>query len=414
MLAIIEKSELRGSVPAEPSKSMAHRLLIAAALAGGMSRIVNVAGSEDVLATADCLRALGAEPEFVRGGNGEADYCEVKGFDPSLSESAELPCRESGSTLRFLMPVAALSGKKMRFSGSETLMTRPLTVYEDIFRKMGMSLERGSGYIEIEGKLKPGEYEIDADISSQFVSGLLFALPLADGDSTLILKGRVESRPYIDMTIEALDIFGVRIEKISEGVLHIPGGQTYGNCDVAVEGDWSNAAFFLAMGVDVRGLREDSLQGDKVCRAHFERLERGCAEIDISDCPDLGPVLMAHAAMHEGCMLTGTRRLSIKESDRGAAMKEELAKFGVDVRIHENSIEVGAVPHENGAYAAARLHAPTETLCGHNDHRIVMALAILASRTGGRIEGAEAVRKSFPNFFERFAEAGGICKIETD
>ena len=403
MLAVIEKSELRGSVPAEPSKSMAHRLLIAAALAGGMSRIENVAGSEDILATADCLRALGAELEFVRGGYGEADSCEVKGCNPMLSKCAELHCRESGSTLRFLMPVAALSGNKMKFSGSETLMARPLSVYEDVFRKMGMSLERGTGYIEIEGKLRPGEYEIDAGISSQFVSGLLFALPLADGDSTLKLKGQVESRPYIDMTIDALDIFGVRLEESDEGVLHIPGRQTYGSCDVSVEGDWSNAAFFLAMGVDVKGLREGSLQGDKVCREHFEKLAHGHAEIDISDCPDLGPVLMAHAAMHEGCTLTGTRRLSIKESDRGAAMKEELAKLGVPVDVHVNSIEVGA-----------GIHAPTENLYGHNDHRIVMALALLASQTGGRIEGAEAVRKSFPNFFERFAEAGGICKIETD
>ena len=414
MLAIIEKSELRGSVPAEPSKSMAHRLLIAAGLSSGMSRIENIAKSEDVLATADCLRALGADLEFGERSAGEAGFCEVKGCEPALSEGTELPCRESGSTLRFLMPVAALSGKKMRFSGSETLMERPLSVYEDIFQKMGMSLERGTGYIEIEGKLKPGEYEIDAGISSQFVSGLLFALPLADGDSIIKLKGQVESRPYIDMTIDALDIFGVRIEEISDGVLQIPGGQTYGNCDVSVEGDWSNAAFFLAMGVDVKGLREGSLQGDKVCREQFEKLRRGRADIDISDCPDLGPVLMAYAAMNDGCTLTGTRRLRIKESDRGAAMKEELAKFGVDVIIHENSIEVGAGLRKNSTDAAASLHTPTETLYGHNDHRIVMAIAVLASRTGGRIEGAEAVRKSFPNFFERFAEAGGICKIETD
>ena len=439
MIVRIERSELGGAIKAEPSKSMAHRLLICAGLAEGESRIYNIAESEDILATIDCLRALGAEVRIEeeskeRGGNineggsrddegsgggdiNEGDSCDdegaeggagaslrrciVRGTNPSEAKSAVLPCRESGSTMRFFAPIAALSGDKMTLTGSETLLGRPMSVYEDVFKSSGVRFARASDHIETEGRLRAGEYEIDGGISSQFASGLLFALPLADGDSLLRLAPPVESSAYIDMSIDALGKFGVTVHRDDEHTIRIPGGQIYEPCDVCVEGDWSNAAFFMAMGVSVEGLDEDSLQGDKVCRELFDELDRGFREIDISGCPDLGPVLMAYAAMRGGCRLTGTRRLRIKESDRGSAMAEELGKFGVKCRIEENSIEV-----ESG------IKEPAEILSGHNDHRIVMALSMLASKTGGVMSGAEAVNKSFPAFFKRFAEAGGSFRTE--
>lgn len=402
MTITIEKSELSGCINAEPSKSMAHRLLIAAALSDGACRITNIVQSEDILATMDCLRALGAELEICEDEESASGLSVgVKGFDPACALPAELRCRESGSTLRFILPLAALSAARMRLTGSERLMSRPLGVYEEIFSSSGIGYEKGRDFFEVDGRLGSGTYEIDAGISSQFISGLLFALPLAEGSSRLILKPPVESSAYIDMTTEAISAFGVRSERTEREEILIPGDQSYRAADVTVEGDWSNAVFFLAMGVSVKGLDERSLQADKICKEHFEMLSRGRAEIDISGCPDLGPVLMAYGAMNHGCVLTGTRRLRIKESDRGSAMCKELEKFGIKTEETENSISVG--------YG---LKEPADILDGHNDHRIVMSLAMLASRTGGSIAGAEAVSKSYPAFFESFARAGGIYKTE--
>ena len=196
-------------------------------------------------------------------------------------------------------------------------------------------------------------------------------------------------------SVSALRAFGVAAGWDGRDELVVPGGQCYLPQSVEVEGDWSNAAFFLALGVPVDGLRGDSLQGDKICAAYFKDLEAGRAELDLSDCPDLGPVLFSYAALHHGGSFTGTRRLRIKESDRGAAMAEELKKFGVALRVEENRITVDNT-----------LHPPTGPLYGHNDHRIVMALSVLCARTGGTIEGAEAVRKSFPDFFQQLRRLG--------
>ena len=382
-----------GSVAAPPSKSMAHRLLICACLAEGGSEVRNVACSQDVLATLDCLSALGAQ--IVR----EGDAVRVRGADPRLASGALLPCRESGSTLRFLAPLCLLSGAEKRLTGTEKLLSRPLSVYADLCRSQGLRFLQDRSSLTLAGTLTPGEYRFPGNISSQFVSGLLFALPLLPGDSRIVLEPPVESRSYIDMTRAALRAFGVRAEWTEETVLSVPGGQRPVPQCVTVEGDWSNAAFFLALGLPVTGLREDSLQGDRVCVEYLRRLEAGAATLDLSDCPDLGPVLMAAAALRQGARFTGTGRLRLKESDRGAAMAEELGKFGVAVRISENEITVGS-----GA------HAPADVLDGHNDHRIVMALSVLCCAVGGTITGAEAVRKSFPDFFTRLRAAGG--KVE--
>lgn len=394
MRAVIKPGALRGVTAAPPSKSMAHRMLICAALAEGESFVQPIELSEDILATMDGLRALGA------GIVQEGDALRVTGCRPAEAESGVIPCRESGSTLRFLLPLCLLSGKEMTLTGSERLLSRPLDVYETLCAERGFSLERTAEGIRVRGKLTPGEYTVRGDLSSQFLTGLLYALSLLDGESEIRILPPIESEPYLEMTLEALAEAGVPAKRPEKERLVIPGGQRFRAGQKTVEGDWSNAAFFEALrqaGNDLRitGLREDSLQGDKVCREYFRRIREGGACVDVTDCPDLAPVLMAFAAMCGGARLEGTRRLRFKESDRGQAMAEELAKFGVAVTIGENAIEVGG-----------GLKAPMEILQGHNDHRIVMSLAVLCTRTGGTVDGAEAVRKSFPGFWDAMRMLG--------
>ena len=284
------------------------------------------------------------------------------------------------------------------------MLSRPLDVYETLCRERGFRMERAAEGIRVQGKLEPGKYTVRGDLSSQFLTGLLYALSLLPGESILQILPPIESEPYLRMTLEAMAESGVPVEHSGTETLIIPGRAQYRNGEKTVEGDWSNAAFFEAMrqtGHDLRitGLRDDSLQGDKVCRDYFGQIASGNAAVDVTDCPDLAPVLMAFAAMNGGARLTGTRRLRFKESDRGQAMAEELAKFGVSAEIGENKIRIGGEAPK----------APDGILQGHNDHRIVMALAVLCIRTGGIIEGAEAVNKSFPGFWDAMRAAGAHC-----
>ena len=387
MKAIFSPSTPRGSVEAPPSKSAAHRRLICAGLANGVSVLSGIAPSEDIAATVDCLSALGAKIEL------SGDVAEVTGCDPRLSGGENLWCRESGSTLRFLLPLCLLSGNPFTLSGSEKLLSRPLSVYEELASEKGFLLKKEKSAVSVAGRLTPGTYTLPGDVSSQFVTGLLFALPLLEGDSTIVLTPPVESRGYIDMTLAALAEHGVRAAWQNETTLAVPGGQTYLPRAGKIEGDWSNAAPFLSLGVAVTGPDENSLQFDKKIVDDLAALDRGCAEIDLSDTPDLAPVLFAHAALRHGGRFTGTKRLALKESDRGRAMQEELAKCGVAVAIGENEITVGS-----GAVA------PREPFAGHNDHRIVMATSILAARLGGTVEGIGAVNKSFPDFFQKLKQ----------
>lgn len=395
MKALIRPGTARGVMAAPPSKSMAHRLLICAGLSEGTHTVRGIDWSEDILATADCLEALGASVAW------DGRNARIRGTDPRGAAPAVLRCRESGSTLRFMIPLCLLSGNPMRLDGSPVLLSRPLSVYEDLARSRGFRLERAEGNLLVEGRLAPGEYELPGDISSQFVSGLLFALPLLPGPSVIRLIPPVESRSYLLLTVQALRDAGIDVRWTDENTLAVPGGSAYRAEDAVVEGDWSNAAFLDALnciGGDVRltGLREDSLQGDRVCREYFPRLVQGPAELDIRDCPDLAPVLLAVAGLCHGAVLTGTRRLRFKESDRGRAMADEMRKFGIPLRLEENRIVVPACP----------LHAPAEPLSSHNDHRIAMALSLLCTRTGGEILGAEAVRKSFPDYWESLQALG--------
>jgi len=396
MRAVISKSAAKGVVSAPPSKSMAHRMLIGAGLSKGTSVIKGISGSEDVLATIDCLRALGAKCEL------EGDVVKVTGTDVmNVPENAELKCRESGSTLRFFIPLCLLSGAKVSLTGSGYLFSRPLSVYEEICRKQGIEYNLNGAELSLCGKIQSGDFRVKGNISSQFITGLLYALPLLESDSTITLVPPVESLSYINLTVQALKVFGVEVKWQDERTIYIKGNQQYKALETTVEGDYSNTAFFEALNllggdVKVLGLDPESLQGDKVYEKHFPSLLKGTPTINISDCPDLGPVLFAVAAAKHGAVFTGTRRLRLKECDRAEAMAQELSKFGVAVSVKEDSVVV--YPHD--------FHPPAEVVSGHNDHRIVMAMAVLMTLTGGEIEGAEAVRKSMPDFFEKLKSVG--------
>ena len=394
-----------GTVAAPPSKSMAHRLLICAGFARGTSRISGLDYNEDILATIDCLQALGASCRV------QGDTVTVVGADPRQAAPAgPLGCRESGSTLRFFVPPALMCGRQVSFTGTEKLLSRPLGVYRQLCEEKGFAYIHDGKSLQVQGHLTGGVYRVPGDVSSQFISGLLFALPLAAGDSYIQITTPLESKSYIDLTLQAQAAFGVRAVWQDERTLFVPGGQHYRSRDMAVEGDYSGAAFYGAMNalgseVTVLGLSETSLQGDKVYARHMESLVDGVPEIDLSDCPDLGPVLLAVAAAKNGALFTGTRRLKIKESDRAAAMARELAAFGTKVLVEDNSVTVTPVA----------FHAPDRVLQGHNDHRIVMSLAVLLMLTGGEIQGAQAVRKSFPDFFEKLKQLGvEVWTDETD
>lgn len=396
MKAVFTPSKAAGSVAAPPSKSMAHRLLICAGLSAGESIVRNLAFSKDVEATIACLRALGARIRL------DGDTAYISGVDVRRrrNDIAELPCNECGSTLRFMIPLCLLSGDEHTLTGSAYLLNRPLSVYETIAKKQGLLFDKAADRLTVKGQLKSGVYEVAGNISSQFISGLLFALPLLDGDSEIRLIPPVESRPYIDMTLSALRDFGITIIEKGESYL-IKGGQRYRPTDITVEGDYSNSAFFEALNalgsdVTVKGLREDSLQGDRVYKILYKKINLGNSPIDIADCPDLGPVLFAVAAAKGKTVFTGTRRLRIKESDRAAAMRDELQKLGIDVEVGENTVTVHG----------GTLRAPKEALLSHGDHRIVMALSVLLTVTGGVILGAESVSKSFPDFFDRLNDLG--------
>lgn len=379
-----------GKVCAPASKSMAHRMLICAGMSEGKSVISGISHSEDMLATLDCMKALGVE--CTRDG----DTVSVRGIDLRKAKpSAPLYCRESGSTLRFMLPLALLSGNEAKLCAAASLMQRPMSVFEALCSEKGLLYKQDQQSITVKGPLKSGDYTVVGNISSQFISGLLFALPLLEGDSTLHIIPPVESKSYISLTISALSEFGVCVVWRDDHTLFIRGNQKYKAHDTTVEGDYSNAAFLDAFNlfggaVTVDGLNEDSIQGDKVYKRYFEMLCKGTPTIHIGDCPDLGPILFSVAAAKNGGIFNGTRRLRIKESDRAQAMAEELKKFGSSVTVYEDTVVV----------YPAEFRAPKEPLLGHNDHRIVMALSVLLTLTGGSITGAEAVRKSFPDFFE--------------
>ena len=428
----IRPGHAKGTVKAPPSKSQLHRSLIAAALCGEESRI-RIPGwqesfpfSDDITATIECLRALGCRIQITQ------DELIVRGNrnEKLIKEPLILPVHASGSTLRFLIPLALSLGRPVRFTGDRTLFERPLTVYEDLCLRYGfpfqVSQDDHGAYLDVCGpkrteisahsepapesprvspNIEPMSITIQGNISSQFTTGLLLALPLFPGGGRIELIPPVVSRPYIEMTRQVLDQFGIQTfwEKDTdhERIL-IPAGQKYQNTNITIEGDESQAAFLKAIPlldpmseVIATGLNPDTVQGDRAFISLADKLQHQLP-VDLSDTPDLGPILFAVAAAGSGGSFTGTARLQDKESDRVQVMAEELAKFGIQSRTGPDRFTV----------LPGKLRAPDEPLTGHGDHRVVMALAILLIKTGGVIRGAEAISKSDPMFFDRLKALG--------
>lgn len=415
-----------GVIAAPPSKSMAHRAVLCAALAVGRSHITHLEFSKDISAT------LSAAAQLCAAVDTGADDAAVQGLGHFLPLTAPVDCCESGSTLRFLIPIASLTGQPVTFTGRGRLMERPQSVYEALYREQNLRFEQSPAGLTVEGALTPGDYRLAGNVSSQFISGLLFALPLLLRRSTITITPPFESRAYVDLTLSVLEDFGVHARFLPQddapeggAVLEVPGAQRYQNREYTVEGDYSQAAFLAVLGavrggIEVRGLRPDSRQGDAVildilrrCGAGFTRQGDAvrfaksaltAAEIDLSGCPDLGPILMVLGAFCEGeTVIRNAGRLRLKESDRIEAMQQELRKFGVKIASTQDTVTVQGGP----LVLPARLY-------GHNDHRVVMALAVAALAGGwqAEIEGAEAVTKSWPGFFDVLGALG--ARVECD
>lgn len=389
-------SKTSGEVSAPPSKSFAHRYLIGSVLSCGKCVIKNIADSDDISATLSCIEQLGGSVTKV------GNIVTVIPTNEKQIENAVFDCKESGSTLRFFIPVVLATGaKNCTFLGSERLLARGIKEYEKLFENSDVKIKSDEKSIEVNGTLSAGNYEISGEVSSQYTTGMLFALSVLDGKSTLKITGNAESRAYVDMTIKVLKDFGADITETEKNFFEINGKGRLSPGEFTVEGDWSNAAFLIALSrlvgtISVSGLNENSVQGDRFCTAAFDALDGENAEIDLKDCPDLAPILFSYAAYKNGGKFINTRRLRVKESDRANVMAEELKKFGANVKVYENSVEI----------EKTQLKPPIVPLCGHNDHRIVMALSVLAAVLGAEIDGAEAVNKSYPDFFRVIKKAG--------
>ena len=405
MKVTIKKSIANGSVNAQPSKSYAHRLLIASSLSNEECVIENIVLSNDILATINCLETLGKDIT-IKGDNVKTLIVKNKeNFNINDQEELIFNCLESGSTLRFFIPIALLFNKKSVFKGTEKLISRGISIYEEICEKQKIDVIKTKNSITFIGKLQADNFEIEGNISSQFITGLLFALPLLDEDSCINIITELESKNYIDITIDVLKQAGIIIEAKDEKSYYIVGNQKYQSLNCIVEGDYSNSAFidafnYLNGNVMINGLNKESYQGDKKYLELFDKLSEGYYECNIKNCIDLGPILFAFASLKHGGCFNGVNRLRIKESDRIKDIKEELEKFNIEVIEEENKVIIN---NKN-------INKPKDILYGKNDHRIVMALSVMLSVYGGVIDGVEAVNKSYPNFFEDLKSLG----IEVD
>lgn len=400
----ITPAELKGAIAPPPSKSQAHRLIIAAALAKGTSVLSNVAFSQDILATLNCMAALGAAWTDLGGGR-----LSITGLGGLRHRGAELPrldCGESGSTLRFLIPIALAVAGGGVFTGRGRLMDRPQQPYEDLCREKGIRWQRRGNELTVEGTLTPGEYRLAGNVSSQFFTGLLYALPLLDGPSRVVSTTELESWDYVAMTVAAQAKFDVPIILETEGTFDVQ-PRLGRAARQAVERDWSQAGFWygaraLGCRVDIREMDPTSVQGDRCVAWQYEKLTGpGEVTLDVSQCPDLVPPLAAMAALRAGEVthLVNAARLRMKESDRLATVTAALNALGARVEEGADSLTIrGLDALEGGAEVSA---------C--NDHRIAMMLAVAAIRCRRpvKILGAECVAKSYPDFWEDYERLGG-------
>ena len=397
----ITPARLTGAVTPPPSKSMAHRLLIAAALSDGVSTVRNVAFSQDIEATLRCMTALGAGVER------EDSTLRIHGIaaaDRTFDALPHFDCGESGSTLRFLIPIALAVAGGGTFTGRGRLMERPQQPYFDLFAEKGIDYSLTGGVLTVRGRLTPGEYRLPGNVSSQFFTGLLYALSLLDAPSSVISTTALESADYIAMTAASMSAAGVTVETAADGLAFTVTPAPYRPIDAAVEADWSQAGFWYAANfadnaLDIRGLDPRSAQGDMVVSDLYWKLARpGDTAIDLSGCPDLLPPLAVMAAVRSGTTrFVGAARLRIKESDRLATVCAMLTALGGRCEELPDGLTVHGGTLTGG------------TVDGANDHRIVMAAAIAAAACTEPVTilGAEAVRKSYPDFWEEYQRLGG-------
>ena len=401
MNVTIVPKRLHGAVTPPPSKSQAHRAVIGAALANGKSKVYPLNSSEDIEATLACMEAMGCTYDRGTG--------EITGIQTPPHELPQLNCGESGSTLRFLIPVALALCGGGRFYGRGRLMARPQGPYFRLFDEKKITYRQGGDELEVQGTLLAGTYRLPGDVSSQFVTGLLFALPLIQGDSEIILESELQSKDYVEMTLKTLQAFGIRIERTGMERFVIPGGQTYHPATIQVEADYSQAAFFavakaLGSELTIDGLNPDSAQGDRVIFPILDVLSGpGNQSVDVGQCPDLVPAISLFAALREGeiTRIENALRLRDKESDRLRAVTDALNCLGAKIEEGPDYLQIYGVNALKGGSADSQ-----------NDHRIAMMLAIAATRAQGPVTvlDAQSVRKSYPDFWQVYESLGGDIK----
>ena len=391
----IYKSRLEGELKIIPSKSYAHRLLIAAFLSKEEVTISNVYFSKDVEVTLKCLKELGANYLV----NGE----EVTFLKPNkeVSSNVVLDCFESGSTIRFLLPLSLALVDEVTLIGSPRLFSRGLGIYEEILKSQNIFYELGETYIRIKGKLNSGEFLVRGDVSSQYITGLLFTLPLLKGDSSIKITTKLESKSYVDITLDVLRKAKIDIKNDGNSFL-IRGEQEYSLPSLEVEGDYSSSAFYEAFNhfgskINITNLNKSSLQGDKAYLQFFDELEKKNSTISIANSIDLGPVLFVFAALKHGATFVDVARLRIKESDRVSSILEELSKIGVKYKESQNEVVI----------YKSELIKPTFSFSSHNDHRILFALTLVSTLFDIEFDNIEAKNKSYPTYFEDFKTLGG-------
>ena len=410
-MKIIKADKLVGELSPPPSKSVLHRYIIASSLAKGISKIENISFSEDIIATIEAMKKLGAKIEQ------KENYLLIDGSNTfkNLNENIEIDCNESGSTLRFLFPLSIVEENKVLFKGRGKLFKRPMTPYFENFEKYKIKHSYiNENEILLEGKLKAGIYEIDGNISSQFITGLLFSLPLLEGESKIIINGKLESSNYIDISLDCLSKFGIKIINNSYQEFIIEGNQSYRVGNYRTEADYSQAAFFLvanAIGskIKINDLSENSLQGDKKIIDFISEIDKWSSKdtliLDGSETPDIIPILSLKAAVSgKKIEIVNVERLRIKESDRLKATVEELSKLNFDLIEKKDSILINS--RED---LKANKNEKIVSLSAHSDHRIAMMIAIATTCYDGEIllDNLDCVKKSYPNFWEVFLSLGG-------
>lgn len=400
MKALLQCNNLKGVIKAPPSKSYAHRYLIASFLSFKECEVSNVVLNDDISATLNCLKELGCEINYH---NNIVKLTKKENFS---NDSPILDCHESGSTFRFLIPLSLILFHKVTITGSKRLLERGLASYQKVFEDNNIKVIKNPDNYYIFGNFTQNVFNISGSESSQYITGLLFALPLLPYDSIINILPPITSKPYIDITLDVLKKFQINYE-INHNHIKIKGNQRYLSCNNYVEGDYSNAAFleafnYLNSDITILDLKSDSVQGDKKYQDYFKMLATGFCEIDLIDNIDLGPILFAFASFFHGGLFKNTNRLALKESNRLLAMQEELVKFNVKMTIKDNEVLI----------TSGNITKPKEIIKTHNDHRIAMALSLFSALFEIEMSDIEIVKKSYPNYFKDLESLGAKITYE--